>query len=173
MLGIEIEHMCVGSRDYLVQFSGLLQGELIDFAVKDVDALRFEPFTSLRRERGDERESAVVDICRMPSAAVNLRKHEKTKRTGIESLQDVRSADHNWHHGWNIQPGWCCAFQAQLRAQEPIPSFSDPVSLFALFFLFGCSKITKPVGLRLNDFDVIATCFLVDGIALGRYRIAV
>ena len=42
MLGVEVEHMCVGSRNYLVQLRGLLQGKLIDLAVKD------EPRSGLR-----------------------------------------------------------------------------------------------------------------------------
>src|ERR1035441_7488959 len=104
MLGVEKENVCVGSRNYLIQLRGLLQGELIDLAVKDVDALGFQPFAPLGRERRDKRESAVVNICWMSPPAVNLRKQEKAKRAGIKSLQNVRCADHDGHHGWNIEP---------------------------------------------------------------------
>jgi hypothetical protein len=39
--------------------------------------------------------------------------------------------------------------------------------IFPFFFFSGCGKIAKSVGLRLDDFDVIVTYSLVDGIALG------
>src|SRR4029077_18295351 len=48
-----------------------------------------------------------------------------------------------------------------------------PVSLFSFFLFARRSKITKPVGLRLNNSDTVMSCFFVNGIPLGRYRIAI